>query len=250
MKNPAAKERAVAAKGLHKLLGNVDRPEFGYKELALMILGQKEESTFDSEDFLGGVLSKEEIDILKRLVYHEEGHRRGYGNSDFVDQDGDYDSGPPRPGDPEWDEYARQERARSDYWEERRREREERWERGEQTPEDERMRDDYEQQRQRDRRQSEEARKAYERNSDRIQNRWKIMAVVDSLKNTVRTVTIRRTEGFSDAFVVAADGETVSFGVPVTDSKLGYKVLSINQLLEDDFIGLNPELFDRRKWEF
>jgi len=252
-KNNNKNERLVAAKNLYKLLNDINKPEFGYKELARMILGKKEQETFDSEDFLGGVLTGEETSILRRLLSpasDRSNNNQGFPSPDFVDQYGDYDTGPPRPGDPEWEAYAESERSRSDFYEKLREEREERWRTGTQTPEDEDIREAFKNQQKEYAIQRESARRAYERNSDRIQNRWKIMAVLDGLKDTATTVTIKLKDELSDAIVVDAVGETARFAIPASETRLSHKVLSINELLEDDFIKLNPDHFKRRKWEF
>tara|TARA_Y100000034_G_scaffold126383_1_gene177517 strand:+ start:888 stop:1793 length:906 start_codon:yes stop_codon:yes gene_type:complete len=252
-KNNNKNERLVAAKNLYKLLNDINKPEFGYKELARMILGKKEQETFDSEDFLGGVLTGEETSILRRLsspVSDRSNNNQGFPHPDFVDQYGDYDTGPPRPGDPEWEAYAERERRQAAWAENLAREREERWRSGTQTPRDEEIRDAWIKQHKEYARQRESARRAYESNSDRIQNRWKIMAVLDNLKDTATTVTIKLKDELSDAIVVDAVGETARFAIPTSGTKLSYKVLSINELLEDDFIKLNPDHFKRQKWEF
>jgi hypothetical protein len=99
-RNSSENERRIAANNLHRILEDINRPEFGYKELANMIIGKNAQEVFDSEEFLGKVLTNDEINILKQLMEPWEEERE----EEEEDEEG------------EWDNYRRR-RAREAYGE-------------------------------------------------------------------------------------------------------------------------------------
>jgi hypothetical protein len=169
-KNSSENERQVAALRLSEILNDVDRPEFGYKELASLIIDQNLHDKFSSEDFLGSVLTPMEINILNQLIEGRNRHTDRY--------------------------------------------------------EEEQM------------------------NTDDEELKQNIKTALEQLQGRLQKVKIKRSgpRGFSEAFVLAFGGNMATFIVPVTEDKLGYKVLSIDMLIEDDFIALNPDIFGRRSW--
>jgi|TARA_Y100000310_G_scaffold234515_1_gene237505 hypothetical protein len=81
-RNSSENERHIAARNLHRILEDIDRPEFGYKELANIIINQGAQEAFDSRDFLGGVLTSDEINILKQLIEPSEESDRWEGQEE------------------------------------------------------------------------------------------------------------------------------------------------------------------------
>ena len=191
-RNSSSNERSIAADRLNYLLKNPDRPEFGYKELATLIGQAGVQDSFDSEDFLGGVLTNAEVDVLKQLLKKSEDNDRGgnFRGYDWGGGPGGWRSGEGFRG-PRWEEEASSDEA----------------------------------------------------NSDREDELEKIRQVIEFLVGKVRPVTIKRSSGTSDATVSAISGDAVTFIVPVSDVKLGFKVLTLSQLQDDNFVLFNREMF-------
>jgi len=209
MANPKGKasenERFMAARNLHNILNDLNKAEFGYKELAKMILDPDNEVNSDSlinEWGEGGwnILTRAETNLLLMLL-------RNNGES-------------PSGESPSWHAWE----ADQEYGERR-------------NPRGDRTRGD---RRWRDVREEEEARKT--------ESRDKIKRVLESYVGTIQTVTLKRTRGTSDAHVMNVAGDVITFSVPVDSTTLGYKTLHVDDLVADDFIGLNPKIFARREW--
>jgi len=185
-KNPSENERQVAASMLSKILNDVDRPEFGYKELVALIIDQNLHDKFSSEDFLGSVLTSMEVDILKELL-------RKASPAYAAKNPGGFES---------------------------------------------EMRD--------------RVYREQQRNTDREEMKQSIIDILNLIvgKTNYGKIYIKRSEprNSSQAFVLSFNGNMATFVVPVSEDKLGIKVLTVEELIEDDFIKLNPELFRGRSW--
>ena len=69
-----------------------------------------------------------------------------------------------------------------------------------------------------------------------------IERILNALEGRTKPVKIKRSSGVSEACVLTRNGDYTTFIVPVSDVKLGHKVLSIDHLIEDSFLFLNQDL--------
>jgi hypothetical protein len=212
--NASANERFMAARNLGDILRNPDKIEFGYKELAKIILNPDKE--VDSNLLLKewgpegwGVLEAGEVEVLRLILNPEEDLGN---NEDSVGSEDDEDAS-------QEESWRYESRSEEPGYRRRRGQR-----RYEEEVENERSR------------QNEE--------------RDRIMSVLNRFNGTVQTVRIKRTRGVSDAHVSNIAGEVVTFIVPVDETTLGYKVLALDDLVSDDFIDLNSKHFKKREWRF
>jgi hypothetical protein len=193
-RNSSQNERSIAADRLNHLLKNPDRPEFGYKELATLIQQMGVQDSFDSEEFLGEVLTNAEVSVLKQLLKgpseeaeDEFGWQSSWGSKEEAKEEwksSNWGSSEKEWKRPKWEEDAF--------------------------------------------------------NSD--EEKEKIRSMLELLVGGVRPVKIKRTNGTSDATVVSINGDVITFVVPVSDVRLGYKTITLSQLVEDSFLSMNHNM--------